>query len=216
MDYFAIRLSKNATDRKRTWRALSKYLSRFIPIESTVLELAAGECLFINNIAAKNKFAIDIDEKINSFNNPDVITMVGNVLDTHNLERLNNGIDVVFASNFLEHLSLTECQSLLKIILKVLNKNGILILMQPNYRFAYKNYWDDFTHKTAFSHTSLTELLIFEGFEIRKCYRKFMPLTLNSRLSFLSFLVPIYLYLPIKPMAKQMLIIAKKSDSIKF
>lgn len=211
MDYYSIRLNKNSSDRVKTWIALSKYLSRYIPSNSTVLDIAAGECLFINNIVAGKKFAVDSDERLKFFADKNVQIKVCNALDLLSFKLLKKeGIDVVFSSNFLEHLSMIECQQLLRKIMQILNKGGLIILMQPNYRYCYKNYWDDFTHKTAFSHTSLVELLLSEGYKIKKCYRKFMPLTLNSSLASLSFLVPIYLRLPFKPMAGQMLIVAEK------
>ena len=213
MDYYSIRLKKNSSDRVKTWLALSKYLSRYIPPDSTVLDIAAGECLFINNVVAGKKFAIDLDKRIKFFANKDVQIKVCNALDLLNFKLLKSeGVDIVFSSNFLEHLSLIECQELLRKVMQVLNNGGLIILMQPNYRYCYKNYWDDFTHKTPFSHTSLTELLLSEGYKIKKCYRKFMPLTLNSSLAFLSFLVPIYLRSPFKPMASQMLIVAEKMN----
>ena len=69
MDYYSIRLNKNSSDRVKTWLALSKYLSRYIPPDSTVLDIAAGECLFINNVVAGKKFAIDLDKRIKFFAN---------------------------------------------------------------------------------------------------------------------------------------------------
>jgi SAM-dependent methyltransferase len=213
MDYFSIRLNKYPRQRNITWRAITKYLQQFIPVDASVLDIAAGKCLFINNVIAAEKFAIDIDKNFVQYANSNVKTKICNALDLHEVIHLDNKkIDIIFSSNFLEHLTLPDSQKLLRKIRQILNLGGLIILMQPNYRYCYKNYWDDFTHKTAFSHTSLMELLQSEGFEIKKCYKKFMPLTLNSTFAIFSFLVPIYLLLPIKPMAKQMLIIAKKNS----
>ena len=59
-NYFQTRYEFNV-GRERVWKAICEYLSKYIPPESSVLDLGSGYCDFINNIRALNKVAIDMD-----------------------------------------------------------------------------------------------------------------------------------------------------------
>ena len=56
----------------------------------------------------------------------------------------NNEVSLIFASNILEHLSKEEFEKTLKEIKRILKKKGKLIIIQPNFKYAYKEYYDDF------------------------------------------------------------------------
>ena len=90
-----------------------------------------------------------------------------------------------------------------------LSANGTLTILQPNYAYAYREYFDDYTHISVWSHVSLADFLEANGFEVVEQYPKFLPLTIKSRLPVSPFLIRAYLQSPIKPMGKQMLFVAK-------
>ncbi len=92
----------------------------------------------------------------------------------------------------------------------VLRPGGQVILLQPNYRLAYRHYWDDFTHLTPLSDRSLSDLLAVAGFELREVKPRFLPFTLKGAGGSLWFLIPLYLRLPVRPLAKQMLVIGTR------
>jgi hypothetical protein len=71
---------------------------------------------------------------------------------------------------------------------------------------AYREYFDDYTHVSVFSHVSLADFLRVNGFDLLEIRPRFLPLTVKSRLPVLPWLIKAYLASPIKPMAKQMLI----------
>jgi hypothetical protein len=85
-----------------------------------------------------------------------------------------------------------------------------MILIQPNYRLSAKTYFDDPTHVTIFDDKSLAECVTKNGFIHVRTEARFLPMTLKSRLSAGHKLVPLYLRLPWRPLAGQMLIIARK------
>jgi len=91
-----------------------------------------------------------------------------------------------------------------------LKPSGTLNILQPNYRFAYKEYFDDYTHVSIFSDRSLCDFLQTHGFRILQCCPRFLPLTIKSRLPVFPLLIRTYLRLPIKPMGKQMFIRASQ------
>ena len=90
-----------------------------------------------------------------------------------------------------------------------LTASGTLVIVQPNYRFAYKEYFDDYTHVSVYSDRSLCDFLAANGFRIEECLPKFLPLTIRSAFPVSPFLIRTYLRLPVKPFGKQMLIRAR-------
>ena len=120
-------------------------------------------------------------------------------------------LDIVFASNLFEHFNDQELDVLVKNIKTKLKPQGRLILIQPNIYYAYREYWDDYTHKKAFSHVSLNDFLVSNDFGIVHAKKQFIPFSLKSRLPKSYFLTKMYLMSPIKPMGKQMLFIAQKN-----
>ena len=55
----------------------------------------------------------------------------------------------------------------------------------------------------------LPDFLVANGFEIVELRPRFLPLTIKSRLPVWPFLIRAYLALPIKPLGKQMLVVAR-------
>ena len=63
-------------------------------------------------------------------------------------------MDFLFASNVFEHVPKPELTEILAHLKKKLSPRGNLCLVQPNYRYCYKEYFDDYTHVSIFSHVS--------------------------------------------------------------
>jgi ubiquinone/menaquinone biosynthesis C-methylase UbiE len=196
-------------DRAKVWKAIAEYLQQFVKEDAdTVLDLGAGYCDFINNIKAKNKIAVDMNQAASQFCHDNVKFYCAS---TNNMNVIKtNSIDVLFASNLLEHLDDIELACALKEFNRVLKQGARVILMQPNYRYAFKEYFDDYTHKKIFTHISLCDFLQSHGFEAIKIHPKFLPFSLKSRLPKSYILTKLYLHSFYKPMAKQMLLVFKK------
>jgi len=127
----------------------------------------------------------------------------------------SNSVDIVFTSNFFEHLqSKQELLKVLQEIDRVLTRGGKAIVIQPNIKYAYRQYWDFFDHNIPLSDGSLKELFQFFDFEIVECYPRFLPFSTKSTLSKFSFPLWLYLRLPIfwRMFGKQTFLVAKKSD----
>jgi 2-polyprenyl-3-methyl-5-hydroxy-6-metoxy-1,4-benzoquinol methylase len=118
--------------------------------------------------------------------------------------------DTIFASNLLEHLCENELNAFFYRADKLLVDGGTLILIQPNIRYCYREYWDDFTHVKAYSHVSINDLLVSRGYKVTKAEPRFLPLSVKSFLPKTYWLTKLYLLLPFRPYAKQMLIVGKK------
>ena len=208
-DYHKVRISFDKR-REVLWSTLVKYyFSKFIDLNANVLELGAGYCDFINNVKAKKKIAIDQWSDLKKYADSDVECIIGDIADLKHIE--NESIDFVFASNIFEHVSQEKLSKCLNELKKKLNDNGLLVILQPNYKFSYKDYFDDYTHVSIWSDVSLSDFLKTNGFLIKKNYPRFLPLSLKSKFPVHPILIRGYLQSPYKPLAKQMLIIARKS-----
>ena len=203
--YFQTRLAPNP-HRTVVWQHICRYLERWIPTDSAVLELGAGWCDFSNNVTARRAVAMDIDPTVRRAAAAHVQAELGDCTD---LSRFDDGqFDVVFASNLLEHLDRPVTDLLLAESARVLRKGGTLILLQPNFRLNPGGYFDDYTHVAIYTDRSLADYLTSRGCTVTQKYARFLTLTMNSKGSALTFLVPWYLRSPVKPLAGQMLLIA--------
>ncbi|HET6953314.1 MAG TPA: methyltransferase domain-containing protein [Acidimicrobiales bacterium] len=208
--YFETRLAEHP-HRDKVWRHICAYLRRWIGTDAEVLELGAGRCDFSNNVSAARVVAMDIDKTVEASAAETVTTVVGDCTD---LGRFDDGsFDVVFASNLLEHLERPAATGLLAEAQRVLRPTGRLILVQPNFRLDPGGYFDDFTHVAIYTDRSLQDYLVSEGWSVEHAEARFLPLTMKSRASGLSFLVPLYLRSPVRPLAGQMLVVARPSPA---
>lgn len=203
-------------ERNNIWASLSKYIQKDIGHPKTILELGAGYGDFINNIEAKNKIALDIDASSKKYAKKNVKFFVGKCTNLKFLK--NKTVDVVFASNLFEHLSHDELEMTIKELRRVIQDDGKLVLLQPNFYYAYKEYFHDYTHKTIFTHIGLSDFLSTHGFKPIKIKPKFLPFSMQSKYSgksipkflYIKPLINLYLNSPIKPFASQMYIVCQK------
>lgn len=189
------------------------FFQRFVDAENdTVLDLACGYGEFINNIRAKKKIAVDL--------NPDSPAALRDGIEFHAvradaLEPVASGtVDIVFTSNFFEHLpDKTVLAEVLQEINRVLRPGGTLIAMGPNIRYLPGEYWDFIDHHLPLSERSLTEALQMSGFRMTRVVDRFLPYTTQSRLPKAPLLVRIYLSVPAvwRFFGKQFLVFASKA-----
>lgn len=195
--------------RAKVWRAIAEYLQKYVRGDiDRVLDLGSGYCDFINNIRARYKLAVDTNPAGSQFCREGVTFYCAPANDLSVLE--TSTIDVLFASNLLEHLDDSELLGAVKEFNRVLTPGARVILMQPNYRYAYREYFDDYTHKKVFTHISLRDFFEANGFEAISIYPRFLPFSLKSKLPKSYLLTKLYLYSFFKPMAKQMLLVFRK------
>lgn len=210
--YFQTRLAHDP-NRIKVWRHVTAHLARWIASDARVLELGAGWCDFANEVRAAHVVAMDVDPTVERAAGPGVHAVVGDCAD---LSRFDDGsFDVVFASNLLEHLDRETTERLVDEARRVLAAGGRLILLQPNFRLAPGRYFDDYTHVSIWTDQSLGDFLRSRGWSLESVQARFLPLTLRSRSAGLTFLVPWYLRSPVKPLAGQMLLVARRSASVR-
>ncbi len=206
-DYFETRFV--ADERRRlVWGHIAEYLSRWMPAQGSLLDLGAGYADLANAAKCARRVAFDQRADLADFVAPGVEAEVGDVTD---LSRFAAGaFDTVFASNLLEHLEWPALERCVDEVERVLRPGGVFVAIQPNFRLDQKRYFDDFTHRTIFTDESLPDFLASRGLRLLHREARFLPLTMKSKLSFGHRLVPIYLRLPYRPFAGQMLVVVRK------
>jgi SAM-dependent methyltransferase len=217
--YFRTRFGYDAR-RDGVWKEVVRWIqARYIPTDARVLDCGAGYCNFINHVVAKERHAVDVFTQFPTYAAPGVVTHVSSATDMGFFG--DDTYDVVFASNLVEHLTRPDLISFLAEVRRVLRLGGLLILMQPNFKYCSATYFDDYTHIQIFTDASLYDFLEAFGFKIRQSYPRFMPVnmksTLRLNLPMLPLLVRAYLASPFKPFAGQLLMVAenrKKSPTV--
>ena len=189
------RFGKDVEFRQKMYQVLcADFFQKYIPEDATVLEIGAGYCELINNIRAKKKIALDLNPDIKKFAGDDVEAVIASSTDMKLMK--NESIDVVFANNFFEHLSKEDIVKTIREVNRVLKRGGKFIILQPNIRFCFKDYWMFFDHITPLDDRSLSEILEINGFKVVECKPKFLPYTTKSKLPKSIFLLKLYLRSP--------------------
>ncbi len=211
---YARRFAGIEKSRDQVWKVLTRnYFQRWVNPQDVVLDVGAGFCEFINNIQAKQKFAVDLNPVTLQKAAPDVTVISQDV--TKPWPMASDSVDVVFSSNFFEHLpSKDDLQRCLQEIHRVLRPNGRLVFMGPNIRFCFDVYWDFFDHFLPLSDRSMAEALEISGFKAERVIAQFLPYTMKGKMPPHPLLVRIYLALPIfwRILGKQFLISARKAQ----
>jgi len=199
----------------RIWKTLCEHFFQpLIGEDCVIVDLACGYGEFINNIRGKKKYAVDL--------NPDAR---GNVADDVQFcparadamsEIHDDSVDVVFASNFLEHLrNKEECDAVLAEVRRILRPGGRFVVMGPNIRYLAAAYWDFYDHCLPLSHLSLEEGLVQADYEVERVVPRFLPYTTRSRLPQHPALIALYLKTPMvwRLLGKQFLVVGRKPSA---
>jgi SAM-dependent methyltransferase len=190
--------ARDVEEMRAVWRVLVRqfFQARLRP-ESTVLDVGAGHCLFINEVRAARRIALDANPDVARFAAPGVEAVVASDLSLR--EIADGSVGHAFLSNFLEHLpDYRAVLDLLATLRRKLEPGGTLLVLQPNFRLAPRRYFDFIDHQTVLTDRSLVEALTVTGYEIRELRARFLPLTGKSALP--KWPLAISLYLRLRPL----------------
>jgi SAM-dependent methyltransferase len=198
--------------RAEVWQVLARhYFQRWIRPSDTVLDLGAGYGEFINSISAAHKYALDSNPAAADRAAPGVNVLAQPATQPWNLPA--ESVDVVFGSNFFEHLASKQDLALcLGAARRVLRAGGRLIALGPNIRFCYDVYWDFVDHHLPLSDRSMLEALEIAGFQKELVIPRFLPYTMSGEFPYRAFMVRLYLMFPLaqRLWGKQFLVMARK------
>lgn len=155
-----------------------EFLKGYVPRDGTVLDLAAGSCDFINRASAARRIAVDLNPDLERFADEGVETYACRSDDLAPIG--SETVDLVFTSNFFEHLSspeelmetLTECH-------RILRTGGTILVLMPNLRAVGAKYYDYLDHKLPVTDRSLVEALGLVGFRPTLVIPRLLPYGVN-------------------------------------
>lgn len=198
--------------RQQVWKILVRSVfSRWVSSEAVVLDLGSGYCEFINNIRARTKYAMDLNPDACEHAAPAVNFLLQDCAAPWPLPPAI--LDVVFTSNFFEHLPNESAleQAVLNAFL-CLKPGGRLIAMGPNIRYAGAAYWDFCDHNVALTDLTLMELFQRCGLEIEYRCGRFLPYSMSLGPRYPLWMLKAYLKVPFawNLFGVQFLVVGKK------
>jgi SAM-dependent methyltransferase len=201
-----------AAYRISVWKYILSILLRpWITGSDSVLDLGAGYGEFINQVAAKQKWAMDLNPGTATRLSPDVVFLQQNCAEPWKLPEAS--LDLVFTSNFFEHLFDKEAlQKTLQQAHRALKPGGRLVALGPNIRLLPGAYWDFWDHYLPLTDRSLAEVGKLCGFTIEKTIAATLPYSMSQGFQPPLWTVRLYLALPFlwRFLGKQFLVVMKK------
>jgi SAM-dependent methyltransferase len=209
---YELRFARLEQYRVKVWAELCRsYFQRFIPADSIILDLGCGWGEFINAIQAGKKFAMDLNPEASKHLIAGIQFIQQDCSKKWPIEE--GTLDVVFSSNFFEHLpSKDNLLATIKEANRCLKSKGLLICMGPNIKYVGGAYWDFSDHFLPLSESSMESFLRLAGFRELRIIKRFLPYTMAKRLQPPIPLVRLYLKMPfIWPIfGRQFLALARK------
>lgn len=137
-----------------------------------ILEPGCGRGEFLKEFKNLGMEAVGLDmseESRELLSKEDIKFILSNVEADDRLPFPDDSFDVIYNKSFMEHLEhpdvfLIEAQRILK-------PGGLILCLIPDWESNYITYYDDFTHKTPFTKTSLEDIYKicdFESIEVIK------------------------------------------------
>jgi len=200
----------SAARKLATWAEIAAFLGQWIPRTAAVLDVACDEGYFIRNVVAAERWATDIRD-VSAALGDEIRFVRTDGLDIASAVPIRH-FDVVFISNYLEHLASPDAVlEQLREIRKVLKPGGRLIVLQPNIRYVGHAYWDFLDHRVPLTDRSLAEAARVAGYDIEHLAPRFLPYTTKSRFPQHPVLVRLYLRSPAawRVLGKQALLVAR-------
>ncbi len=207
------RFAANLAYRQKVWQVLTAdYFQPLVGAGKIVLDLGCGYGEFINQIAAREKYGMDLNPDSAGRLAADVRFLRQDCSQPWPLP--DHALDVVFTSNFFEHLPHKTALGLtLDQVHRCLKPGGRLIALGPNIKYLPGAYWDFWDHYLPLTETSLSEGLVNRAFDIERCIPRFLPYTMVKSRQYPVSFIRLYLKLPLawRLFGKQFLVVAQPS-----
>ncbi len=146
-------------------KKLIKYLVERLSLKKNqkVLELGCGRGEFLNEFVEceLDGYGVDISDYCKKF----FPTLNFRKVDMAN-EKLpyeDNYFDVIYSKSIIEHFYFPE--KIFQEAYRVLKPGGIIITLTPEWKYIYKSFYDDYTHRVPFTKTSLRDIHEMQNFK---------------------------------------------------
>ena len=195
-----------------TWALVTRWIESKLGNPRSVLDPAAGRGEFIISSQAPERWACDLSDQRTSWPTG-ITTRFG---DIYKVDLPEKHFDLIFVSNFLEHLATPD--DVFKYLLqlrKSLKPDGKLAIMGPNFRFGANEYYDFADHLLPLSDRTVEEHLAAVDMKCERIIPRFLPLAFRSQRFSHPLLVKLYLAVPFfwRFYGKQFFIVATRTNN---
>lgn len=209
---YRLRFAHLAEYRRRVWHVLvTRFFQPLLGTNLAILDLGCGWGEFVNEVRAREKYAMDLNPDAPRHLAPDVKFLHQDAATEWPLPAA--ALDVIFTSNFFEHFPTKE--ALGKAVAEAyrcLRPGGRLVCLGPNLRYVGVAYWDFYDHHLPLTDQALGELLRMRGFAIERSLPRFLPFTMARGRLPPVWTVSLYLAVPLlwRVCGKQFLLVGRK------
>tara|TARA_B110000211_G_scaffold233385_1_gene299455 strand:- start:7721 stop:8386 length:666 start_codon:yes stop_codon:yes gene_type:complete len=154
LEDYKVYFSSREEDNERIYNTIIRLLKlnyfNILEREKKILDVGSGDKSFYK-ICLKNDldaYEIDGSEGIN--------------FEKDKLPYQDNDFDFVLFNAVIEHLYSPD--KILSEIYRILKKDGVLILITPNFKYAFRNFYNDPTHVHPYTPQSLKKILEMNKF----------------------------------------------------
>ncbi len=209
---YQTRFASSEAYRNKIWCILCRsFFSKYIPKTAEIIDIGSGWGEFSNNIEVNKKYAMDLNPASKAHLSPDIVFI--NQDCSAKWPFASDTFDIVFTSNFIEHLiDKPSIERTVAEAYRCLRNGGLIICMGPNIKYVRESYWNFWDHHIPLTEISCSELLTNANFIIEQKIARFLPYSMSAGFQPPIAFVEIYLKIPIiwKLLGKQFLVIGKK------
>lgn len=207
------RFSSMLAYRNQVWEILTtQFFQRYVKPGDAVLDLGCGYGEFINHVKCRSRWGMDLNPRAPEFLKPEVNFIEQDC--SHPWALPPQSLDVVFTSNFFEHLpDKLALRQTLQNAHRCLKPGGRLIAMGPNIKFVPGAYWDFWDHFLCLTERSLGEGLSNNGYQVVQSVPRFLPYSMVESPRYPLGFLRLYLATPIlwRFWGRQFLVVAERS-----
>ncbi len=164
-DYVAV--TYNEKDRPFTQYPdkLARYLSSRYELTkgSKILDLGCGRGEFLRGFIHCGLNGYGVDQSAMAKSICPEAEILQSDLENEPLPYNDNYFDVIYSKSVLEHFYYPE--KLVMEIYRVVKPGGLVITMVPDWESVYKTFYEDYTHRTPFTVTSLRDIFLIHGYD---------------------------------------------------
>jgi len=127
-----------------------------------ILELGCGRGEFLNEFVkcGLEVHGVDISDYSEQFFSELNFKKVD--MDNEKLPYQDNYFDFIYSKSFIEHFYYPE--KIFKEAYRVLKPGGMIITLTPEWKYIYKSFYEDFTHRVPFTKVSLKDIHSMNNF----------------------------------------------------
>ncbi len=176
-------------------RPITDYPSKFIKYlikrfnlkkNQKILEIGCGRGDFLNEFYQSGLEAHGVDISDYSKNYFPKLKFLKTDLENESLPFDNSFFDVIYSKSLIEHFYYPE--KIFKEAYRVLKPGGIIITLTPEWKYIYKTFYDDYTHRVPFTKESLRDIHNIHNFkEVKVESFKQLPILFNKNFFYYFF-----------------------------